>query len=320
MQISKTLLVVCVAAALGAVPQSRGDDSPAIAQARAALRQKMKELDSQSAPVEAPASAATQSVARSNDSEAIAKAREALRQQMKQLDSQGAQAPSARGFSAVPPPSSAAASPSVAAVSATLPAADKRFSPLPPASPSSTLGVLAAAPPSDKNFSPLPPPSPAPPPGVLADAAAKAREELAAANRAKEIRLAAELNARQQKEKAPPTVTEAKPTVDQAAAKAKEDRLAAEAKARQNKEKANRILSETKAKTDVAAAQPQPKAQPAVKPVRKLAMAFQPLEAPALPISSDKAARLVELLQKYKVDAITPQQYHEQRARILAEP
>ena len=41
--------------------------------------------------------------------------------------------------------------------------------------------------------------------------------------------------------------------------------------------------------------------------------------APTLPISGSKSERLASLLQQYKADEITPQQYHEARARILAE-
>jgi len=39
-----------------------------------------------------------------------------------------------------------------------------------------------------------------------------------------------------------------------------------------------------------------------------------------LPISADKQQRLNALLEQYKADKVTPQQYHEQRAKILAEP
>ncbi len=45
-----------------------------------------------------------------------------------------------------------------------------------------------------------------------------------------------------------------------------------------------------------------------------------PLEAPALPITADKEQRLAELLRKYKADEITAEQYHQERAQILAEP
>ena len=45
-----------------------------------------------------------------------------------------------------------------------------------------------------------------------------------------------------------------------------------------------------------------------------------PIVAPALPISMTKEQRLQALLAQYKSDQITPEQYHTQRAAILAEP
>lgn len=45
-----------------------------------------------------------------------------------------------------------------------------------------------------------------------------------------------------------------------------------------------------------------------------------PIVAPALPISATKEQRLQGLLMLYKGDQITPEQYHTQRAAILAEP
>ena len=47
---------------------------------------------------------------------------------------------------------------------------------------------------------------------------------------------------------------------------------------------------------------------------------FAPIASPPLPVSGPKAARLTELLRQYKSDEITPEQYHKQRAKILAEP
>ena len=44
------------------------------------------------------------------------------------------------------------------------------------------------------------------------------------------------------------------------------------------------------------------------------------MEVPPDPLTSAKAARMAELLQRYKADQITPQEYHTQRAAILAEP
>jgi hypothetical protein len=48
--------------------------------------------------------------------------------------------------------------------------------------------------------------------------------------------------------------------------------------------------------------------------------AFQPIQAPPLPISTSKEAQLEALLQKYKADQISPAEYQAERAKILAEP
>ena len=47
---------------------------------------------------------------------------------------------------------------------------------------------------------------------------------------------------------------------------------------------------------------------------------FPPLEGPPLPISSTKQHALYELLQRYKADQVTPEQYQAERAKILAGP
>ncbi len=49
-------------------------------------------------------------------------------------------------------------------------------------------------------------------------------------------------------------------------------------------------------------------------------LGLKPIEAPPLPISADKQARLQALLAKYKADQISPEEYQKQRAEILAEP
>ena len=49
------------------------------------------------------------------------------------------------------------------------------------------------------------------------------------------------------------------------------------------------------------------------------AMNFPPLEGPALPISTGKQQQLHELLQRYKADQITPEQYQSERAKILSQ-
>ena len=74
------------------------------------------------------------------------------------------------------------------------------------------------------------------------------------------------------------------------------------------------------------AATPQPAATPvAERPAKKPAnlkgpLAFPPLQGPPPSISADKEQRLQELLRKYKADQITPEEYHQQRAKILAGP
>jgi hypothetical protein len=49
-------------------------------------------------------------------------------------------------------------------------------------------------------------------------------------------------------------------------------------------------------------------------------LGMQPMTTPPLPISGSKEEQLQALLEKYKADQITPEQYHQQRAAILAEP
>ena len=50
------------------------------------------------------------------------------------------------------------------------------------------------------------------------------------------------------------------------------------------------------------------------------APAFTPIPGPPPSVSADKEQRLQELLRKYRADQITPEEYHQQRAKILAEP
>ena len=52
----------------------------------------------------------------------------------------------------------------------------------------------------------------------------------------------------------------------------------------------------------------------------KIALSFPPLAAPESPISPAKEQRLQELLQQYRADLISPEQYQATRAKILAEP
>jgi hypothetical protein len=43
-------------------------------------------------------------------------------------------------------------------------------------------------------------------------------------------------------------------------------------------------------------------------------------KGPPPPVSSEKVEKLNALLQQYQADRITPEQYHQERAKILAGP
>jgi hypothetical protein len=49
-------------------------------------------------------------------------------------------------------------------------------------------------------------------------------------------------------------------------------------------------------------------------------LGMKAIAAPALPIAASKEERLQALLAKYKADQISPEEYHQQRAAILAAP
>jgi hypothetical protein len=70
-------------------------------------------------------------------------------------------------------------------------------------------------------------------------------------------------------------------------------------------------------------AAPTPAPKPAAKPTHKSpepVVALPQLSGPPSSLSASKQQKLDELLQQYRADQLTPQQYHEQRAKILAEP
>ena len=81
-------------------------------------------------------------------------------------------------------------------------------------------------------------------------------------------------------------------------------------------------MKEVEAQPPAATGAAAPTAQPSLrKPSRaKGAQAFPPLQGPAPAISADKEQRLQELLRKYKAEEISPEEYHQQRAKVLAEP
>jgi len=62
------------------------------------------------------------------------------------------------------------------------------------------------------------------------------------------------------------------------------------------------------------------KAKPEASDYAGKELGMKPIAAPALPISASKEEQLQALLAKYKADQLTPEQYHKQRAAILAQP
>ncbi len=61
-------------------------------------------------------------------------------------------------------------------------------------------------------------------------------------------------------------------------------------------------------------------APPSQPTMSKKAPAMAPIAGPPNPLSADKQQRLAELLKKYKADQVSPEEYHKERAKILAEP
>ena len=76
-------------------------------------------------------------------------------------------------------------------------------------------------------------------------------------------------------------------------------------------------VNKKKSTAETTEAKPQPEEKPKVV---QAPSTFAPLSGPPTPLSASKAQRLQELLQQYKADKISAGNYHEQRAKILAEP
>jgi len=174
---------------------------------------------------------------------------------------------------------------------------------------------------------------------TAAEAEARAKAEAKARQEEERQRAATEAKARQEAEaaaaKARQEAAAAEKQRQAAEAKAKKEAAAAEARAKREAEAAEkaRAAAEAKAKKQAekeqakAAAQAREEAKqqaapeaPKRAPAAQTTGGFESLQAPPLPVSGSKEARLGELLKQYKADQITPEQYHQRRARILAEP
>jgi len=103
--------------------------------------------------------------------------------------------------------------------------------------------------------------------------------------------------------------------------------LAAEQAAMQQEQEARsaRQAAEEKNQAEMAAKQPRVNGYPATSPAAPMGFSNPGATPPAMAMPmtlapGSKEQRLQELLQLYKADRITPTEYHEQRAKIIAEP
>jgi uncharacterized protein YgiM (DUF1202 family) len=229
------------------------------------------------------------------DSETIAKAREAMRQKMAEMETQSAPA------AAIPAQPVPAVQPMPAAVA-----------------PAPAPAPAAAAPPVIAQPAPAPTPVPAPtvqaPPVVVQPAPAPAP----AVQTAPQATLAAPTPVDSE------TIAKAREALRQ---KMKELEAQPPAEATTVTPAGTKTTPETKPIATQSQSSPaQSEAKPmAEKPPKKAgkvtgASAFPPLAAPPPSVSADKDQRLQKLLRKYRADQITPEEYHQQRAKILAEP
>ena len=303
MQMSKCVLLVCAAAYGTAVLPLHAADADTDTKLREALEMKLNELRSQPPaatpkPGVMPPSSNTPSFPAANpalsappaDSEAIAKAREALHQKMKELELHPGGRPAPPG-QWTPPPVVRPAPP------VTQPKPTSRA-----AQPKPTVAQPAVA----GLGQPTPQPVLASPSRVSDQSIAKARESL----RQKMNELEAQSPA---PTTAPTSVAAATPVVAQPPAPAAGS-TPVPAKSTPKTKSAEAKPGETAAKPPAQAKAQSPSQKPA-----KAATAFPPIQAPPPAISADKASRLADLLRKYKADEITPEEYHQQRTKILGE-
>ena len=327
MQISTSLLVGC-AAVLCILPQSmRAADTDAQAKAREALRQKLNELQPQpaGAPAAAPAAPATATAPPD-------KLRDALREKMNESQ---AQPPSAAPTPAVTP------APRV--TEAPMPKRPRRPVPQPAPAP---VPEPARASESVRTPEPTPAPEVVIPPPVASEAIAKQREAVRKKMEELQGRPSEEIavrppsrpaNASRPKpltpvEETQPATPIAKQTV-KPAPRFEEVPLQPSTTPVQTPapvpaptfapaEQATTANSEPDAQRVVQGqtyGAPQMEKKSKKRP-NKMTPTFPDLPGPELTISADKHQRLQELLRRYQADEVTPAQYHEERAKILAGP
>jgi hypothetical protein len=311
MQISRSFLVACGAAYCLALLPLCAADADADLKLREALEKKINELQGQppapapqskeaSAPAQTPAPVAVPAARQAPapvlaapppvDSEAIAKAREALRQKLNELETQPAQV--APQPVVVAPPVTRKPAPVAMPAPAARPTPPAQWIPTPPAQPVAQP-VQPAAP-----AQPLPPiAQPAPVRAPAAAVQTTTRPVLVA----------------------PPPVDSEAIAKAREALRQKMNELEMQPAAANPVQPASVVAPQAPALAP--GVQPQPvAAQPAPAKRNQLLPSFPPLQGPPSAVAPDKEQRLQELLRKYRADQITPEEYHQQRAKILAEP
>jgi SWI/SNF-related matrix-associated actin-dependent regulator 1 of chromatin subfamily A len=286
MQISKISVTVCATALCCAVTGGQAfADTPAQAAAIAALRQKAQAEDAASANAPATAPAATSVPATPAQAAAI----NAVRQQAQAADNaQPAPTPIVVDAAGVVSPRDPVADAALAqAVAEAQDAARQRADALQMAIQRQTEMALQVRAEMQKKAD-------------LTDAQSKADADA--------------LYVKQQQ-----AAVLGQTSTDNATKKAADDLAAAQAQA----------AAQAKAVADAAAQKSADQAAAQVKAAEAAANAayypgkelgFKPIQTPASPISTEKQAQLDALLVKYQADQVTPEEYHQQRAAILAQP
>jgi hypothetical protein len=252
---------------------------------------------------------------RGDDNDAQAKARQALEQQLNQPHSQPAPPPTPAPTPAPPPAKKVPAAPAPqpeAATSAPAPEAvsqadDQTITkareamrqkindlatetpPAAPAAPPTTEAKAPTPPPATPVPAPVPPPKVVPPPAETGNTATAGSDT----------------------EASPEAIAKARSALRQKVAELPADQPEPGAADEAAVAKARAAMYDRMQQLPPYAESAQ---------VGKSSMQFPPLEGPEMPISGAKVQRLHGLLQQYKADQITPEQYQAARAKILAEP
>ncbi|HET7625051.1 MAG TPA: hypothetical protein VFM25_07280 [Verrucomicrobiae bacterium] len=319
MQISRRILLACATTGI-LIPFILFADTEAQIKARQALEQKLGLAPSEPAatPAQAapqtppaqpaPAAQPTPAPAVKADSAAIEKARQALEQKLRELNGQPqTESPVAAPTTTVP------------AMTQSTPAQtpEVQSKPVTPLIPDSAAIEKARQALEQKmrelnGQSPVETPATTPAPGTefTQTPAAQSKPIIADSQTIEKARQALEQKMKELDESFWPTPEESNAT---SVEKAREAMLKKMAEDQQQKELAAQKEQE-KLKQQAEAKQNHIEQQ------KENPLGFPPIQGPPTGLSPEKEQQLQALLKDYEADKITPEQYHAQRAKILAEP